>query len=265
MEGTRMETVVSKDGTRLAYDVVGEGPALVHVTGAVCHRTFFPILKDVKTLAKAFTVYSFDRRGRGDSGDTRPYAPGREVDDIEAIIGAADGRAFVYGHSSGAVLALEAAACLPRAVRKVVLHDASYVSDESDKESYALLRRDVAALLQGGRNGQALRRFLVGIGMPKAFAYALPLIPGWGKLKALVPTLEYDMALTADVPPLDRIRTIDVPTRIVVGEKNPPSIHAVGRLLAEAIPGATITRLQGQDHMADAKHVLPVLEEFFRD
>src|SRR5687768_2726917 len=106
----------SKDGTRLAYEVQGAGPALIYITGATCFRAFFPIRQDVKVFAKSFTVYSYDRRGRGDSGDNsvgQPWSVEREVEDVEALIDAAGGQAILYGHSSGAVLALETASRLP--------------------------------------------------------------------------------------------------------------------------------------------------------
>ena len=113
-----MKTTKSKDGTTLAYDVYGSGPALIYITGASCFRSFIPIVQDAKAFASEFTVYNYDRRGRGDSGNTLPYSLEREVEDIEAMIDAAGGKAYLYGHSSGAVLALEAAMRLGDKVQK---------------------------------------------------------------------------------------------------------------------------------------------------
>lgn len=101
-----MRTTTSRDGTVLAYDVYGSGPALIYITGAICFRSFMPIVQDAKAFAKEFTVYNYDRRGRGDSGNTLPWSVAGEVEDIEALIDAAGGKAYLYGHSSGAVLAL---------------------------------------------------------------------------------------------------------------------------------------------------------------
>lgn len=115
---SKMGTVESRDGTTLAYDIYGSGPALIYITGASCYRSFFPVVQDAKAFAKQFTVYNYDRRGRGDSTDTQPYAIDREVEDIEALIDAAGGRASLYGHSSGAVLALEAALLLGEKIDK---------------------------------------------------------------------------------------------------------------------------------------------------
>ncbi len=259
-----MKTTQSKDGTTLAYDVYGRGPALVFVFGAICFRKFGPIVKDAKVFATEFTVYLYDRRGRGDSGDTKPYSLQREVEDIEAIVDAAGGSAFIYGHSSGAVLALEAALKLPQKIKKALLFDASYAHNETEKSEYARLREQVETSLQAGKNKEALKKFLIGIGMPKIFVYLLPLFPGWKTMKALAPTLAYDMHLTADLPPLGRVSQVKVPTLVAYGEKSPLSIHEVASQLAKAIPHAKLQKVLGQDHMANPKAVLPLLSTFFK-
>ena len=143
------------------------------------------------------------------------------------------------------------------------MFDASY-TNEAEKSKYSNLRNEVMELLRGRRNAQALKRFLIGIGMPKMFVYLLPLTPGWRTMKALAPTLEYDMLLTHDTPPLDRMAEIKIPTNIVYGEKSPASIHEVAKDLANAIPNAKLSMLAGQDHMASAKVVLPLLSSFFK-
>ncbi|WP_280445601.1 alpha/beta fold hydrolase [Nocardia brasiliensis] len=263
-KGAQMSTAISADGTRLAYDVVGEGPALVYVTGATCFRKFRPVVDDVKAFSKEFTVYTYDRRGRGDSTDTAPYEVQREVDDIEAMIDAAGGNAFVYGHSSGAVLTLEAALRLPHKVDRAVIYDASYVHDAAERDSYAELARKVESLLQRGENSGAVKEFLREIGMPRPFVALLPLFPGWSTMKALAPTLTYDIALTADVPPLDRLGGIKVPLHIVAGAKSPAGLHDVARQLADTIPTSTLRILEGQNHMVSTKALLPILRGFLR-
>lgn len=261
---SKMRTVESRDGTTIAYETHGSGPALVYITGATCHRSFFPIVQDAKAFAREFTVYSYDRRGRGDSTDTAPYEVAREVEDIQALINAAGGKALLYGHSSGAVLALEAALRLGDQVERVVLYDASYVHDEAEKAQYGGLSRRVHGLLQDGKNAQALTTFLKGIGMPTAFVYLLRLMPGWKTMVALAPTLAYDIELTRDLPPIHRAAEVAAPIQVVVGEKSPPGIHAVASQLAEAIPGARLVRLPGQGHMVSAKALLPVLAGFLK-
>ena len=259
-----MEIATSRDGTRLAYDVYGSGPPLVYVTGASCHRWFWPVVQDAKAFAKAFTVYNYDRRGRGDSADTPPYAVEREVEDVEAIVDAAGGRASLYGHSSGAVLALEAALALPDKIDGAVLYDPSNVNDEAEKAEYEALSRRVHALLEAGDNGRAMRTFLSGIGMPGVFVHLLRFLPGWRTMAALAPTLAYDIALTRDLPPVERAARVAVPVQVVAGEKSPSSVRDTARQLAEAIPGSTLLELAGQDHMASAKALLPVLTDVLK-
>lgn len=255
-------TTTSKDGTVLAYDVYGTGPPLIYVTGASGFRSFRPVVADAKAFAKAFTVYSYDRRGRGDSGDTAPWTVEREVEDIEALIEIAGGTAFVYGHSSGAALALEAALALGDKVRKVVLYDASYVHDEAEKAGYRVLSERVDRLLRDGRNAKAMKVFLRGIGMPRAFTALLPLVPGWRTMKALAPTLAYDIALTSDLPPTGRAARLTVPARVIVGQQSPAGLHDVAQLLATAIPGAEYRQLPGQGHLVSAKALMPELRDF---
>ncbi len=259
-----MKTTRSKDGTTIAYDVYGRGPALIYITGASCFRSFKPIVRDVKAFAKEFTVYNYDRRGRGDSGNTLPWTVEREVEDVEAMIDAAGGRAYVYGHSSGAVLALEAALRLGNKVQKMVMYDASYVHDETEKARYTLLCRTIHGLLDSGENAAAMRTFLQGIGMPKVLVALLPVFPGWRTMKTLAPTLAYDIALTGDVPPIKRAASVTVPAQIIVGQKSPVGLHDVANQLTEAIPNATFVELAGQDHLVSAKALLPRLVGFLK-
>lgn len=260
-----MQTIQSQDGTTLAYDVVGSGPPLLYITGASCFRAFRPIVEDATSFAQEFTVYTYDRRGRGDSTDTAPYAIEREVEDIAAMIKAAGGRASLYGHSSGAVLALEAALRLgPSMVERVVMYDAPYVSDAAEREEYSDLSRRIHELLRAGKNGSAMRTFLREIGMPTPFVYLLRFMPGWKTMEALAPTLAYDIALTRDLPPLDRAAQATVPIQVVVGQKSPLRLQEVARQLASAIPNAAFLQLEGQDHMVSAKAILPVLVRFLK-
>lgn len=259
-----MRTTLSKDGTSIAYDVYGSGPALIYINGASCFRSFMPVLQGAKVFAKEFTVYNYDRRGRGDSGDTLPWAVEREVEDIAALIDAAGGTAYLYGHSSGAVLALEAALRFGNKVQKIVLYDASYAHDETEKAQYTLLGKTIHKLLGAGKHAAAMRTFLKGIGMPKVFVLLLPVTPGWRMMKALAPTLAYDIALTSDLPPVQRAMNVTIPTQILVGQNSPASLHAVANQLTRAIPNATFAEITGQDHMVSAKALLPRLVSFLK-
>lgn len=253
------DTTTSRDGTVIAYEITGDGPPLVYITGAICHRTFPPIRQGAAIMSKAFRVLSYDRRGRGDSGDIPPWSLDREIDDLEAVIDALGGSALLYGHSSGAVLAMHAAQRLAPKVQRVVMYDAPWVAHDAGAARYAKLCTEVDGLLDTGRHAAAIKRFLTGIGMPRAFATVLPLMPGWRRLVALAPTLRYDMSLTSDVPPLDIAARITVPVHVMVGERSDDELHLVASALAGAIPGASHEVLAGQDHMVSDKVLLPSL------
>ena len=174
MPTTTSRTVTSRDGTTIAYDQTGSGPALILVTGALGNR-FGPDL--VAPLSQHFTVIDYSRRGRGDSGDTPPYAVAREIEDIEALIDAVGGTANLYGISSGAVLALEAAA-RGVGVEKMVLFEPPFVVDERDHRPPAGFADHIEALLASHRRAEAVTYFMTqGIGMPAAFVWAMRLMP----------------------------------------------------------------------------------------
>ncbi len=259
-----MKTTLSKDGTTLAYDVYGSGPAMIYITGATCFRSFEPVLYDAQIFAQQFSVYNYDRRGRGDSSNTLPYAPQREFEDIEAMIDAAGGTATLYGHSSGAILALEAAMQLSDKVSKLVLYDPSYASDEADQQEFKELSQGLNTLLDQGKNDEAISLFLEGIGMPTEVITEFQQSPQWATMTALAPTLAYDTLLASDLPPIERASRLTTPTQIMVGEESPASIHDVADQLREAIPNVEYVKLAGQDHMPDPEVLLPLLASFLK-
>lgn len=259
-----MQTTQSKDGTTLAYDVYGSGPALIYITGATCFRSFEPVLYDVDVFAREFTVYNYDRRGRGDSGNTLPYAIERELEDIEAMLDAAGGTACLLGHSSGAVLALEAALRLGSKVNKLVMYDASYVHDEAEQREFQELSQALYTLLDTGKHDEAMRFFLEGIGIPEEVIEGMRQSPDWAMMTALAPTLAYDTILASDLPPVERAARLSTPTQIIIGEESPASIHDVANQLRAAIPNAQYTQLADQDHMPDPEALLPVLTRFLK-
>jgi pimeloyl-ACP methyl ester carboxylesterase len=173
------------------------------------------------------------------------------------------GEVFLYGHSSGAVLAMHGALQLGSKIRGLMMYDAPWVHDAAEREEYAGLRAQVELLFDQGKNAAATRRFLTGIGMPRAFVAMLPLLPGRRTMVELAPTLRYDMALTADLPPLDLAAKVRLPTHILVGERSPSELHEVARVLAGAVPDATLTALPQQDRMVAAKALFPVLIDRF--
>lgn len=257
-----MRTTQSKDGTTLAYNVSGKGPALIYITGATCYREFNPVLYDVSVFSAEFTVYNYDRRGRGDSGNTLPYAVEREIEDIDAMINAAGGHAYLYGHSSGAILALEAAIAFGSKVDKLAIYDAAYSHNKAYLEEFKALSSELYQLLNEGKNQEAITGFLEGIGIPKEAFDSF--YPDWQAMVALAPTLAYDTTLASALPPVKKLSALTTPTQIIVGEKSPESIQEVAQQIKAAIPNAAYTVLKGQDHMPAPEVVLPVLTNFLK-
>ncbi len=258
-----MEQTQSADGTTIAFDRSGNGPALILVYGALNDRsTGIPL---AELLAPKFTVYRYDRRGRGSSGDTPPYAAEREIEDLEAIMDEAGGSAQVYGHSSGGVLALEAAARkLP--ITKLAVYEPPYII-EGDRSAPALdLPARLTELVSSGRRGEVVKLFLVeAVGMPPDVVAQMESSPGWPGMEALAHTLPYDFDLVGNGNgmPTGRLATIRVPTLALDGGASPDWARHSVREVAAVIPGALHITLDGQTHGADVNVLAPVLEEFF--
>ena len=263
-----MNRVVSQDGTSIAYEQVGHGPSLVLVDGALCYRASGPNKPLAERLASSFTVYTYDRRGRGDSDERGPYAIEREIEDLEAVISAAGGTAFVYGISSGAALALEAAACLP-SIRKLALFEAPYIVDGSRSPIPKDYETTMDRLLANGKRGAAVKHFLgKGVAVPGPVVAMMPLMPGWSKMKAIAHTLPYDVKLTIShqqgVPlSTDTWRAVTIPTLIIDGGKSPAWMRNAMRSLADALPNAGYQTLPGQTHIVKPDVLAPALKNFF--
>jgi len=264
-----MKTVTSKDGTTIAYDQTGTGPPLVLVDGALNSRVFGLNGPLVPILADRFTVVTYDRRGRGDSGDTQPYAVQREIEDLEAIIDAVGGPAYVYGISSGAGLALEAASAVPTKVAKLALYEPSFVVDNTRPPVPADAVEQVTGLLARGRRGAAVKLFLrEDVRVPAVFVAVMPLMPAWGKLKAVAHTLPYDLTIMdggqqgRPLPP-GRWASLTAPALVMAGGKSPAWLQNTARALVRVLPGASHRTLPGQTHIVKAKALAPVLADFF--
>lgn len=262
-------TVTSRDGTRIAYERAGRGPAVILVDGAMCHRAMGPNPALARELAATHTVYTYDRRGRGGSGDTPPYAPEREVEDIAALAEAAGEPVFLYGISSGAALALAAAGSgLP--VRAVAVYEPPFVVDDTRPPIPADYRERLESLLAEGKPGAAVRYFMrAGVGLPAVVVAMMRLMPAWSKMLATAPTLPYDAAFVARFgrgEPLPRGEwdTVTVPALVVDGGKSPAWIRNGTRNLAEVLPGARYRTLDGQTHQVKAEALAPVLRDFFQ-
>lgn len=262
-----METVTSRDGTTIAFERSGTGPALVLVTGALGTRGSHQPMAAL--LAEHFTVFNYDRRGRGESGDTAPYAVEREVEDIAAAIAVAGGTAFLYGISSGATLALDAANALPTMVTKLALYEPPFVVDESrpplPDDYVARLNAATAA----GRPGDAVEIFMTdAIRLPAEYLTPMRESPMWAGLEAVAHTIAYDGTIVGDTMsgkplPRDRWAAVGMPTLAITGELSEGFFHRGGRALAAALPDARYATLPGQDHNVAAEVLAPVLVDFF--
>jgi pimeloyl-ACP methyl ester carboxylesterase len=260
-----MTRVQSKDGTAIAFDRSGGGPPLILVDGALCSRSFGPMPKLAPLLARYFTVYHYDRRGRNLSGDTPPYSVAREVEDLEALIDEAGGSAFVYGVSSGAALALDAAARGLR-IRKLALYEPPFVVAKNGRppaDHVAQLNRLVSA----DRRGDALKYFMTKmVGMPALFVFPMRLLPMWSRLEAVAHTLPYDAAIVLDETLLGaRAAGVRVPTLVIGGAKSPAGLRQAVQAVGETVPGAERRFLPGQNHNVSAQALAPVLLEYFGD
>jgi pimeloyl-ACP methyl ester carboxylesterase len=258
-----VNTVTSADGTTIAYDRSGAGDPLVLVVGAFCDRHTTRSL--AKVLAPDFTVYEYDRRGRGDSGDTAPYAVEREIEDLAAVAGVAGDAPFVFGHSSGAVLALEAAARgVPMA--KLVAYEAPYIVDDTRPRPGADLAERLSALVADGRRGDAAKLFLTeAVGLAPELVATIVTSADRAGMTALAHTLAYDViACAGNELPAGRLAGIDVPTLVLGGGNSPEWFHNSVRAVADVVPEAQLRYLAGQDHSAADDVLAPVLVEFFR-
>jgi pimeloyl-ACP methyl ester carboxylesterase len=258
--------VHSSDGTKIAYDKQGEGPALILVDGAMCARSSGSKPELVRLLAAHFTVYSYDRRGRGDSGDTLPYAVEREIEDIGTLIGEAGGTAYLYGHSSGGALALEAGLMLAGAVSKLAMYEVPYNDDPQAQRAWREYLTQLAAALAANRRGDAVAAFMTYVGTPAEQIEGMRRMPFWSGLEAIAPTLAYDHAeilgKDAEVPAA-RAAHIGMPALVMYGDASYPFMRVTAEALSTAIPHAELRDLEGQTHDVNPAALAPVLVEFF--
>jgi pimeloyl-ACP methyl ester carboxylesterase len=263
--GSAIETANSKDGTTIAFDTSGEGPPLIVVGGALSDRRAAATLAEL--LAPTFTVYAYDRRGRGDSGDTPPYTVEREVEDLQALVEHAGGTAFALGHSSGAVLALEAALETP-GITKLVLYEPPFIVDDSRPPLPGDFVEHLRELTATGRRGEAVEYFMTtGVGAPAEAIPSMRESPYWPSLEALAHTLWYDGVIMGDNmvgKPLsaDRWSSVTIPTLVIDGGGSPPSLRNAAHQLADVLPNGRRLTMEGQTHEVDPALLAPVLTEF---
>lgn len=257
-----MDIVRSQDGTAIAFDRVGEGPPIILVLGAFNDRaTGAPL---AAALQDRFSVVTYDRRGRGDSGDIPPYAVEREVEDLEAIIDEVGGSAAVFGYSSGAVLSLMAAA-RRLAITRLALYDLPLSAEGARIERPEDLATRLAGLVEADRRGDAVALFQTqGVGLPADVVDQVRQAPFWPALEAMAHTLIYETEIVGDGSlPVDLAASVAVPTLAIAGGESFPFMRETPLALATIMPDARACVLEGQSHDIVPHALAPVLEEFF--
>ena len=267
-----MKKVISIDGTSIAFDQLGQGPALILVASALADRS--DTKKLAASLAEHFTVINYDRRGRGKSGDTQPFAVEREVEDIQALIDEAGGSAFLFGSSSGAVLALEAASRLGSRVKKLFMYEPPFIIDNSRPPMPDDFINQVSELVSAGRRNEAVKLFFTkSMGIPVVFVILMRLfMPGWSKMAGIAHTLPYDLTILAGTQsgkplPAERWASTQAPTLVMVGGKSEAFFHNGAKALTDILPDAQYRVLEDKDHSAvimAPKAIAAALVEFFK-
>jgi pimeloyl-ACP methyl ester carboxylesterase len=259
-----VKKVISKDGTTIAFDQTGKGPALILVGGAFQFRAIDPkTARLAALLSPHFSVFHYDRRGRGDSGDTPPYTVDREIEDIEALINEAGSLAFVFGMSSGGALALLSAA-RGLAIQKLAVYEVPFNLDPAARSASENYSRQLKAFLAEGRRGDAVAFTMVSWGTPSEAVAGLKQTLAWQMFESVAPTLAYDDAIMGGGSvPAERLSSIKVPTLVIDGGMSPEFMDKAAQAVADAIPGAKRRTLDGQTHDVAPEALAPVLEEFF--
>lgn len=241
-----MKTVRSNDGTQIAYDRLGGGEPIVLVSGASTSRAVHSELAE--SLATDFTVLNYDRRGRGDSGDTLPYSVEREIEDLGAVITSAGQSAAVFGNSSGAVLALRATAAGLPISRLALWEPPLFVDPNAPRRQQEYVSR-LTGLLAAGRRGDAMALFMSTVGLPQEVIAGMRRSPGWSAMEAVAPTLAYDAAVMGDsTVPSALISSVKVPTLVLTGGDTGAWAESAARALTATMPFAEQRVLEHQTH-----------------
>ncbi len=257
-----MYTINSKDRTKIAYDKLGYGPVLILVLGALNKRGSGE--KYAQLLSDHFTVISYDRRGRGDSDDTKPYSVEKEVDDLEALIDELGGSAFLYGHSSGGVLCLLAAERLGKKVTGLALYEIPYNDDPQAQKASAEYRKKLKQFLAADERGEAVALFVKSVGVSDKQIGAMRRLPMWKGLTAMAPTLEYDTVELMERYQAIKTKDITVPSLVMYGGASPAFMGDTAKKLSHAMPHATLKLVEKQTHDVKPNVLTPILIEFFK-
>jgi pimeloyl-ACP methyl ester carboxylesterase len=252
--------VVSQDGTVIAFERTGSGLPLILVEAAGHYRAFSSFTGLVGLLAERFTVFRYDRRGRGESTDTVPYAVQREVEDLAVLIEQAGGSAFLYGFSSGALLALQAAATGLAIPRLALLEPP--IEAEEDRAAQQDFTAGLVEVLATGDRTAAVDYYLTAIGVPEEIIAGMRGTSSWTALEAAAPTLVYD-CLISEATSFEVLSRITVPTLVLHSEGSSDDLQDMATTVAKAMPNATHRSLAGEWHGVSDETLAPVLAEFF--
>lgn len=261
-----MSTFTSADGTKIAYEVTGGGPPLVIVDGAMCYRDSGPSRPLAAALAADFTVFTYDRRGRGETPDAE-FSTEREVEDLAGLVKAAGGAAHVFGASSGAVLALEAANAGVGAT-KLAMYEPPLIVDGTHAPAPESALAEMRGLVAADRRGDAVTAFMRSVDVPGFAVAMMRLLPVWKKLKSVAHTLPNDLELLEGLRqgrplPADRWTAVTMPTLVADGGKSPEYMRNSAAALAAVLPGARHLTVPGQTHIVKATALAPVLRDFY--
>jgi pimeloyl-ACP methyl ester carboxylesterase len=264
-----VQTVTSEDGSRIAYDRYGSGPTVILVVGALGYRKFKKMEELAQLLAERCTVINYDRRGRGDSTEVKPFALEREIEDLAALIETEGGSASLWGLSSGGALALRAAGA-GIGVERLSVYEVPFMVTPEAKRPTADYGERLDELVAAGDRTSAVKHFMRNaIGIPAPFVALMPLMPMWKGLKATAHTLPYDWAAlgkhTMYGKPLNEEEwaSVAMPTLVVYGAKSPAVLQLGSRALANVLPNAQLRELEGVSHNVKMNLLAPVLAEFF--
>jgi pimeloyl-ACP methyl ester carboxylesterase len=262
-----MQTVISKDGSKISFEKTGQGPAVILIHGALASSKDHDDLAQL--LSQHFTVYNYDRRGHGNTPDNKQYRVERELEDIAALIDAAGGSAFIYGISSGAALAFEAAARLGDKVKKLAMYEAPYDEAAGAAEKWKTYKADIEKLNAAGKGGEAVAYHMQYVGAPEKVITDMKASPNWPAIEAMAPTLAYDIAAVGDDRSISAERAANITASALIMDGSAsaatmPFMRRSAEKLASVIPNAQHKTLEGQAHGVSAAAVGPVLLEFFK-
>lgn len=258
------QTLTSRDGTTIAYERSGQGPPVILVDGAMGYRGYFGGRPLAAALSPDFTVITYDRRGRGGSDDRQPYAVEREIEDIAALIDQVGAPVNLYGFSSGAVLALRAAAALGKKVARLAVMEPPFNSDDpNEKREFQAFNDGIRARLAAGKNGEAVAFFLQDM-VPPDVLEGMKRSPAWATMEAVAPTLAHDVAVMGDgAVPRAAAAAVAAPALVLDGADSPDFKHTAADALAAALPRAQRQTLRGHSTQVPAEVMAPILKRFF--